>query len=85
MASFKDLLLPLLGLRAEGLLQAIVKPTLLTASLFAGPLLQLLLTGKTQQQAAVPLQTLRNLFIAPFTEEFCFRACMSPLFLLQVS
>ena len=84
-ASPKDLLLPLLGLRAEGLLQAIAKPSLLTASLFAGPLLQHLLTVRTQQQAAVPLQTLRNLFIAPVTEEFCFRACMSPLFLLQVS
>lgn len=84
-ASPTDLLLPLLGLRAEGLLQAIVKPTLLTASLFAGPLLQLLLTGKAQREAAAPLQTLRNLLVAPVTEEFCFRACMSPLLLLQVN
>ena len=80
----KDLLLTFLGLRVEGLLQAVVKPTLLTASLFAGPLVQLLLTGRTQQEAASTLQSLRNLLIAPVTEEFCFRACMSPLFLLQV-
>lgn len=81
----KDLLLALLGLRTAGLLQAVVKPTLLTASLFGGPLLQLLLASKTQRGAVSPLQTLRNLLIAPVTEEFCFRACMSPLFLLQVS
>ena len=77
------LLLPLLGLRAEGLAQAIVKPTLLTASLFAGPLLQLLLADSGHHEASA-LQTLRNLMVAPVTEEFCFRACMAPLFLLQV-
>ncbi|KAL3143509.1 hypothetical protein ABBQ38_002314 [Trebouxia sp. C0009 RCD-2024] len=77
------LLLALLGLRTQGLLQAVVKPTLLTASLFAGPLVQLLLTGKRRREAPDPLQGLRDLMVGPFTEEFCFRACMAPLFLLQ--
>lgn len=83
-ASPKGLLLALLGVKAEGLLQAVIKSTLLTASLFAGPLLQLSLPDRTRREAVDPLQALRNLLVAPFTEEFCFRACMAPLFLLQV-
>ncbi|DBA79350.1 TPA: hypothetical protein ACH3X2_000001 [Trebouxia sp. C0005] len=78
------LLFSLLGLRKTGLLQAVIQPTLLTASLFAGPLLQRALSGRSDADSMAPLQILRNLVIAPVTEEFCFRACMAPLFLLQV-
>lgn len=78
-----QLLLPLLGIRQKGLLQAIIQPSLLTASLFAGPLLQKLLSGQLDADSVAPLQLLRNLLMAPATEEFCFRACMAPLFLLQ--
>jgi len=78
------LLFSLLGLRKTGLLQAVIQPTLLTASLFAGPLLQRVLSGRADADSMAPLQILRNLVMAPVTEEFCFRACMAPLFLLQV-
>jgi len=77
-------LFSLLGLRKAGLLQAVIQPTLLTASLFAGPLLQRALSGRSDADSMAPLQILRNLVMAPVTEEFCFRACMAPLFLLQV-
>lgn len=56
---------------------------MLTAALFTGPLLQMLLAGAADREATSTLQTLRNLIVAPITEEFCFRACMSPLLLLQ--
>lgn len=69
------------------MLQAIMKPAALTACLFAGPCLQSCLPwahgpsfDKYQR-----LQSLRNLIMAPLTEEFCFRACMAPLFLLEVT
>lgn len=81
--SAHGLLLPLLGLRSKGLLQAVIQPLLLTASLFMGPLLQTALSGRPDGDSIVQLQTLRNLVMAPITEEFCFRACMAPLFLLQ--
>lgn len=77
------LLFSLLGLRKTSLLQAVIQPTLLTASLFAGPLLQWGLSGRSDADSMAPLQILRNLVMAPVTEEFCFRACMAPLFLLQ--
>ena len=83
--SAHGLLLPLLGLRSKGLLQAVIQPLLLTASLFMGPLLQSVLSGRPDGDSIMPLQTLRNLVMAPITEEFCFRACMAPLFLLQVN
>ena len=83
--SAHDLLLPLLGLRRKGLLQAVIQPLLLTASLFMGPLLQSVVSGRPDGDNSVPLQTLRNLLMAPITEEFCFRACMAPLFSLQVN
>lgn len=82
--SAPQLLLSLLGLRRKGLLQAVIQPALLTASLFAGPLLQLLLSATSDAGSIVSLQIVRNLAMAPVTEEFCFRACMAPLFLLQV-
>ena len=78
------LLWALLGFQKRGVLQAVVEPTLLTASLFAGPLLQLALSGRSDADVMAPLQQFRNLVMAPVTEEFCFRACMVPLFLLQV-
>lgn len=71
-------LLAALGLRSSGLLAASILPLLLTAVLFAGPLLQLA-TDRRQRHArlALPLpMLLRNLVVAPLVEEFVFRSCM---------
>lgn len=71
-------LLAALGLRSSGLLAASALPLLLTAVLFAGPLLQLA-TDRRQRHArlALPLpMLLRNLVVAPLVEEFVFRSCM---------
>ena len=68
------------------MLRAIVQPAALTACLFAGPILQSCLSVRHAASYGSHhyLQTLRNLIVAPLTEEFCFRACMAPLFLLEV-
>lgn len=78
------LLLHLLGLRWHGMLAAVLRPAALTACLFTGPILQSWLSQTHHESCQSGLQTLRNLIVAPLTEEFCFRACMAPLFLLEV-
>lgn len=69
------------------MIRAVLWPAALTLSLFAGPMLQSCLsrtqTAHCHSQQLV--QSLRNLVVAPLTEEVCFRACMAPLFLLEVS
>lgn len=77
------LLLHLLGLRWHGMLAAVLRPAALTACLFTGPILQSWLSQTHHESCQSGLQTLRNLIVAPLTEEFCFRACMAPLFLLE--
>lgn len=76
------------GFRTAGLVQAIFLPLLLTNVLFLGPLCMQGFGGFLKLYAE-PLFWLhfcdaiwlRNYIIAPFSEEFTFRACMLPLLL----
>ncbi|XP_030854185.1 CAAX prenyl protease 2 [Strongylocentrotus purpuratus] len=78
-----------LGVRNPGLLAAITVPLVLTMVLFLGPLYMLYLDGSHDvpfvergvfgSNIASQMVWLRNYLIAPFTEEFVFRACMLPL------
>lgn len=69
-------ILPLLGIRKYGLLPAIVFPLLLTTSLFLGPLvMQYYDTNSLIPTIPYnPLVGVRNLLVAPFTEELFFRS-----------
>lgn len=82
-------LMDLIGLRTPGLIQASVLPLLLTMILFLGPTAMLLLDERFRV-FCVPMfwkQSLqdwiwwRNHVVAPFSEEFTFRACMVPVLL----
>lgn len=78
-----------LGVRSPGLLASFTVPLVLTMVLFSGPLYMLYLdrshdTALAERSAfwsnnASRMVWLRNYLIAPFTEEFVFRACMLPL------
>jgi hypothetical protein len=79
--------------RRTGLLPAATLPLLLTAALFAGPLLHklllLLAAGKGKGPSmptpwALTVHAWRDYLVAPAAEEWCFRACMVPLMWLQV-
>jgi len=78
-----------LGLRTAGLLQAVLLPLLLTCILFLGPVCQLLVDGRALhylssrlwRQACTDWICWRNYVVAPFSEEFTFRACMLPVLL----
>lgn len=69
-----------LGLRWSGLVAATCYPTLLTLTLYAGPIFHNWLDGnpligqeiKTQRSDII----LRNYVVAPFAEELVYRACM---------
>ncbi|XP_055905652.1 CAAX prenyl protease 2 [Eupeodes corollae] len=82
-------LFELLGLRWQGLLAAIVIPSLLTALLFLGPLSVQLYNGHLKLYSCLQywilcfnnVLWLRNHVVAPLSEEFTFRACMMPLIL----
>ncbi|XP_013787337.1 CAAX prenyl protease 2-like isoform X1 [Limulus polyphemus] len=77
----------LLGFRWKGLLQAFVLPLGLTMVLFSGPLLLhyldgvcgLYLKSRYWMSNLRNLIWLRNHIVAPFSEEFTFRACMLPI------
>ncbi|XP_034942602.1 CAAX prenyl protease 2 [Chelonus insularis] len=79
----------LLGLRWSGLLQATFIPLFLTMILFLGPLSMQGFNGEWKLYAELPywientksLIWWRNQIVAPFSEEWTFRACMMPLFL----
>lgn len=77
-----SLLPPLLGLSTHTILPSILIPLFLTAVLFTGPLLHAALANR--RPATASLLLLRNLVAAPLTEEWAFRACMLPLWLLHV-
>ena len=67
-----------------------IRPLALTAVLFTGPIATEALSWWEGEPLPYrqPLMTrlgLRNLVVAPATEEFTFRACMAPLLLLHVS
>jgi len=79
----------IIGLRWPGLELALCLPLLLTMVLFLGPLVMLFLDDRTRVYC-VPMywkQCLqdwiwwRNHVVAPFSEEFTFRACMVPVLL----
>lgn len=78
-----------LGFRTTGLLPAMVFPLLLTMILFLGPLAMHGFSELWYIISNPPLLTscfgnliwIRNIIVAPITEEFTFRACMVPLLL----
>lgn len=79
----------IIGLKTAGLVSAVVLPLLLTVILFMGPIAMLLLDERFRV-FCVPMfwrQSLRdwiwwrNHVVAPFSEEFTFRACMVPVLL----
>ncbi len=83
-----------IGLRRPGLVSACALPLALTALLFLGPLamllsyettLHLLLSPYYWRRCATDLIWWRNHVVAPFTEEFTFRACMVPILLCHFS
>ncbi|KAH8378755.1 hypothetical protein KR009_001235 [Drosophila setifemur] len=83
----------LLGLRIEGLWQAIVIPYALTALLFLGPIFVNMQNESIRSYFDIDywrgsfssIIWVRNLIMAPLTEEFVFRACMMPLILQSFS
>ncbi|XP_065344188.1 CAAX prenyl protease 2 [Cloeon dipterum] len=84
----------LLGLRLDGLLNAVVVPLLLTSVLFLGPIAMALHALSPRQVITYPslflpdvcnIFWLRNHVVAPLSEEFTFRACMMPLLLQSFS
>ena len=76
-----------LGWRREGLLWAVVSPLALVLLAYLGPIVHLVSVGEnpfstvSQERADIGL---RNYVVAPFSEEFVFRACMLPLLLPQL-
>ncbi len=82
------------GLRRDGLGAACLIPLVLTMVLFLGPLAMMLSSEATLYLVARPyywrrslsdLIWWRNHVVAPFTEEFTFRACMLPILLGRFS
>ncbi|XP_065058627.1 CAAX prenyl protease 2-like [Rhopilema esculentum] len=82
-----------LGMHTDGILIASLLPMALTMILFLGPIMQLILETLEEEEVThsslVSLKTRiarslhdiiwwRNYIVAPFTEEFVFRACMLP-------
>lgn len=78
-----------LGFRFDGLAAALALPLLLTVILFMGPVMMLALTDRLKwffrlaywQESLTDWVWWRNHIVAPFTEEFAFRACMLPILL----
>ncbi|KAJ8044982.1 CAAX prenyl protease 2 [Holothuria leucospilota] len=81
-----------LGLRQEAIIPAAVLPLLVTMILFLGPLYMVYLDYfnepdgtlysrkvHSKYTSTTHILWLRNYIVAPFTEEFVFRACMLPL------
>ncbi|XP_064093436.1 CAAX prenyl protease 2-like [Macrobrachium nipponense] len=82
-----------MGLRVEGIIPALILPMILTFILFLGPLVQSHLSVPVTFTLKMYLDPLywyntaqnpiwwRNQVVAPFSEEFTFRACMLPILL----
>ncbi|XP_065887752.1 CAAX prenyl protease 2-like [Dysidea avara] len=79
-----------LGIKTDGILTAIILPLLLTIVLYAGVIIHTLMAFASQSNSVLMhfnayrlsfcLEIcLRNYFVAPFVEEFVFRACMLPM------
>jgi len=79
-----------LGIKANGIFAAVIFPLLLTAVLYTGVVVHTVM-GFAGQRGALQVHfsaykanfrlevCLRNFFVAPFVEEFVFRACMLPM------
>ncbi len=78
-------MLELLGVyTSEGLVRALIVPMLLVLMLYAGPIVQCLSEGDHPLEHIAGERwdlIIRNYMLAPFAEEFVFRACMMPLLL----
>ncbi|XP_050301333.1 CAAX prenyl protease 2 [Anthonomus grandis grandis] len=75
-------LLEILGLKTQGLLQAVILPLVLTMTLFLGPLAMEVANGFSKLQTEeLDLIWVRSHIVAPFSEEFTYRSCMLPLLL----
>ncbi|XP_041949275.1 CAAX prenyl protease 2 isoform X1 [Alosa sapidissima] len=86
-------LIPLFGIRLEGVVAAGILPLLLTMMLFLGPLVQLVVESpkgilfeikmrcnlRCLSLCVRDLKWMRNHIVAPLTEELVFRACMLPV------
>ncbi|KAK7073109.1 CAAX prenyl protease [Halocaridina rubra] len=82
-----------MGLRLEGIIPALICPLILTFILFLGPIIQSHHTVPITSTLRMYLDPLywyntaqnpiwwRNQVVAPFSEEFTFRACMLPILL----
>lgn len=73
-----------LGLKREGFLWAVICPVLLVALAYFGPLVHYANIGEHPFGQLLEDRTdinLRNYVVAPFSEEFVFRACLMPLLL----
>ncbi|CAG9855990.1 unnamed protein product [Phyllotreta striolata] len=85
----KQTFLEILGLRTQGLCQAIFMPLFLTIILFLGPISMELYSGLSKLYVEetywysnlTNLIWLRNHIVAPVSEEFTYRSCMLPLLL----
>lgn len=85
----------ILGARTAGLASALFWPLLLTVVLFSGPLVVMFSSDNSLlrlrsklynwQYYLTNLIFWRNYIVAPFTEEFTFRACMLPILLGRYS
>ena len=79
-----DHLWRVLGLKREGFLWAVICPVLLVLCAYFGPLVHYASIGEhpfvqlLEDRADI---NLRNYVVAPFSEEFVFRACLLPLLL----
>ncbi|XP_023322349.1 CAAX prenyl protease 2 [Eurytemora carolleeae] len=79
----------ILGLRLPGLIPASIFPVLLTVILFLGPTVMLFTDPRVRvywlpmywKQSLKDWIWWRNHVVAPFSEEFTFRACMVPILL----
>lgn len=77
-------LLDVLGVKLSGLPSALVLPSLLVIALYIGPIVQTWTEGTALFGHIVSSRmdlNLRSYVVAPFAEEFVFRACMLPLLL----
>ena len=76
-------LLTVLGIKLEGILWAVVSPLLLVSLAYFGPLLHYASLKENPFSELFSGErtdiSLRNFVVAPFAEEFIFRACLVPI------
>ncbi|KAL5274772.1 RCE1 family protein [Megaselia abdita] len=75
----------LIGVHFDGILLSATIPLAVTFVLFLGPIMVKICSGKYSVGIDIDIFSLRTLVIAPFCEEFTFRACMMPIMLQSFS